>query len=134
MSFEATRLCSERHYMGSSASGRYVANPDARPGYGAQAGIAVPYHDKAHREAWAARYIKDMGVRDLVLQCELAKALLAQGEEALAERGYEPQDVLSLRRETSRQLRLIGVSPKAQAGIWREMLMRARNAGSKADR
>ena len=97
MAHEMASLCAERHYMGSSSSGRYATDRNARPSYDRllsaeeRAGLA------ACRTANRTRYVREHDVLWWVVECEDAKAELA-GIEALLERvrvalGEDPGDL-----------------------------------------
>ena len=148
MAHEIASLCAERHYMGSSASGRYATDRNLRPSYER---LLTPYeraHFSACRTANRTRYVREHDVLWWVAECEDAKAelewcagLLGRLETALAK---DPQDLaeetgpawthadlevardllqdlqaatLGRRKQASRELRLLGISPLAQAHI-----------------
>lgn len=150
---DITSLCSERHYMGSSSSGRYATDRSVRPCYERLPDPAALAQGRACRAAHHARYLRGQNVVGWVLACERAKlelehatgllADLRERIEALAEsagtedgpskgeleraeellQGHVDR-TLARRREASRQLRLIGVSPREQARIYAEACRR----------
>ena len=150
---DITSLCSERHYMGSSSSGRYATDRSVRPCYERLPDPAALAQGRAARAAHHARYLREQDVVGWVLACERAKSELERATGLLddlrrridAHAGAEAPDgasgnptkaeleqaakllqghidrTLARRREASRQLRLIGVSPQAQARVYAEV-------------
>ena len=150
---DITSLCSERHYMGSSSSGRYATDRSVRPCYERLPDPAALAQGRAARAAHHARYLREQDVVGWVLACERAKSELERATELLddlrrridAHAGAEAPGgasgnptkaeleqaakllqghidrTLARRREASRQLRLIGVSPQAQARVYAEV-------------
>lgn len=145
-------ISSERHYMGATSNGRYSTRGTRHPDY-----THVRTADEARRlracaPAWKARLYRDARVVGMVIDCADAKrevcALAEQldelrerrrracGDEAVrltaaiarVTRAYD--DALAYRRESSRQLRLVDVSPRDEAAILREA--RARLAQAQA--
>ncbi len=144
MAHEIAHLCAERHYVGSASSGRFATDRGVRPTYDRIPGAYVNARSGMTRTAWYARYLRDQDVVGWVLDHADAKAFLAQGETVMAElvrrrdAATDPEtwnaaqkaidlleprlaEALNLRREASRQLRLLGVSPKEQALLLREI-------------
>lgn len=144
MAHEIAHLCAERHYVGSASSGRFATDRGVRPTYDRIPGAYVNARSGSARTAWYARYLRGQDVVGWVLDHADAKAFLAQGEKVMAElvrrrdaattpEGWdaaqkaidllEPKlaEALALRREASRQMRLLGVSPKEQAQLLREI-------------
>jgi hypothetical protein len=150
MARHVTSLCSERHYMGSSSSGRFSTDRDRRPDYEALPDYPTLMRRKQARAALRTRYLREQDVLGHTLDHYEAKRFLAWGEaratlldsarEAAVQAGEARKAALAqaaatqlraqldeardLQREASRQLRLIGVSPKAQACILNEALRR----------
>lgn len=166
MAKDLATLCSERHYMGSSSSGRYATDRSLRPSYERLPDPAVRMRGVKARAAHHTRYLREQNVVGWVLACEQAKAELARYEKvmdglqallaALPAPDPAPADVtcavagevaaagtdraaveravaqvqarldraLARRKDASRQLRLIGISPKAQARIFAEVRQR----------
>ncbi len=154
---DITSLCSERHYMGSSSSGRYATDRSVRPCYERLPDPAALAQGRAARAAHHARYLREQDVVGWVLACERAKSELERATELLddlrrridAHAGAEAPDgasdspskaeleqaaellqghidrTLARRRDASRQLRLIGVSPQAQARVYAEVRRRS---------
>ena len=154
---DITSLCSERHYMGSSSSGRYATDRSVRPCYERLPDPAALAQGRAARAAHHARYLREQDVVGWVLACERAKSELERATELLddlrrridAHAGAETPDgasgnpskaeleqaaellqghidrTLARRRDASRQLRLIGVSPQAQARVYAEVRRRS---------
>ena len=154
---DITSLCSERHYMGSSSSGRYATDRSVRPCYERLPDPAALAQGRAARAAHHARYLREQDVVGWVLACERAKSELERATGLLddlrrridAHAGAETPDgasgnpskaeleqaaellqghidrTLARRREASRQLRLIGVSPHAQARVYAEVRRRS---------
>lgn len=154
---DITSLCSERHYMGSSSSGRYATDRSVRPCYERLPDPAALAQGRAARAAHHARYLREQNVVGWVLACERAKSELERATGLLddlrrridAHAGAETPDgasgnpskaeleqaaellqghidrTLARRREASRQLRLIGVSPQAQARVYAEVRRRS---------
>lgn len=150
---DITSLCSERHYMGSSSSGRYATDRSVRPCYERLPDPAALAQGRAARAAHHARYLREQDVVGWVLACERAKSELERatgllddlrrridahaGAEAPGGASGDPSKAeleqaaellqghidrtLARRREASRQLRLIGVSPQAQARVYAEV-------------
>ena len=148
MAHEIASLCAERHYMGSSASGRYATDRNLLPSYERLLTAQERAHFTACRTANRTRYVREHDVLWWVVECEDAKAelewcagLLGRIEPALAE---DPQDLaeeteaawthadleaarellqdlqaatLARRKQASHELRMLGVSPLAQARI-----------------
>lgn len=184
MAKDLATLCSERHYMGSSSSGRYATDRSLRPSYERLPDPAVRMRGVKTRAAHHTRYLREQNVVGWVLACEQAKAELARCEKvmnnlqallatlpapdpttaggacAAAEGTAVPQDTaaepparsadgtdraaveravaqvrarldraLTRRKDASRQLRLIGISPKAQARIFAEVKQRSATVG-----
>lgn len=144
-------LCAERHYMGSAAAGRYTTDRGVGPSYERPPAPEMLAHGRACSHARLARYVREQDVLWWVADCQDAKDELAWGEEraelleaaraqaetpadvarldeALAELRARMDEALNRKREASRQLRLIGVSPKAQARLAAELRERARTA------
>lgn len=142
MARTVTPLCPERHYLGSSASGRFSTDRSVRPCY-----VHLPTPEElarfaGMRTANRTRYLREQDALGWVLACEAARrtAERLQGQlDALREYGGDEAQAAELdarleravarRREASRQLRLMGVSPKAQARIFEEVRRRVRAAG-----
>lgn len=154
---DITSLCSERHYMGSSSSGRYATDRSVRPCYERLPDPAALAQGRAARAAHHARYLREQDVVGWVLACERAKSELERatgllddlrrridahaGAEAPGGASGNPSKAeleqaaellqghidrtLARRREASRQLRLIGVSPQAQARVYAEVRRRS---------
>lgn len=154
---DITSLCSERHYMGSSSSGRYATDRSVRPCYERLPDPAALAQGRAARAAHHARYLREQDVVGWVLACERAKSELERATELLddlrrridAHAGADAPGgasgspskaeleqaaellqghidrTLARRREASRQLRLIGVSPQAQARVYAEVRRRS---------
>lgn len=164
---DITSLCSERHYMGSSSSGRYATDRSVRPCYERLPDPAALAQGRAARAAHHARYLREQDVVGWVLACERAKSELERatgllddlrrrivaragddipagaraGAEAPGGASGDPSKAeleqaaellqghidrtLARRREASRQLRLIGVSPQAQARVYAEVRRRS---------
>ena len=154
---DITSLCSERHYMGSSSSGRYATDRSVRPCYERLPDPAALAQGRAARAAHHARYLREQDVVGWVLACERAKSELERatgllddlrrridahaGAEAPGGASGNPTKAeleqaakllqghidrtLARRREASRQLRLIGVSPQAQARVYAEVRRRS---------
>lgn len=154
---DITSLCSERHYMGSSSSGRYATDRSVRPCYERLPDPAALAQGRAARAAHHARYLREQDVVGWVLACERAKSELERatgllddlrrridahaGAEAPGGASGNPSKAeleqaaellqghidrtLARRRDASRQLRLIGVSPQAQARVYAEVRRRS---------
>lgn len=154
---DITSLCSERHYMGSSSSGRYATDRSVRPCYERLPDPAALAQGRAARAAHHARYLREQDVVGWVLACERAKSELERATELLDDLrrridAHAGADIpagasgnpskaeleqaaellqghidrtLARRREASRQLRLIGVSPQAQARVYAEVRRRS---------
>ena len=73
---DITSLCSERHYMGSSSSGRYATDRSVRPCYERLPDPAALAQGRAARAAHHARYLREQDVVGWVLACERAKSEL----------------------------------------------------------
>lgn len=133
-----TNLSSERHYMGSAASGRYSTDRDRRPDYNRLPDAATVARRAASRPAWLTRYLRGQNVVTLVLECQRAKAVerMAATELAAARKRNEGggrtgkaaarsltaarqtyERARDSRRSLSRQLRLLGISPLAESQI-----------------
>jgi|GEM_PF-2830408 len=156
MGRDISSLCAERHYMGSSSSGRYATDRNVRPSYDRLPTPQELERALACRIANRTRYVREYDALWWVAECEDAKAELAAGAglldrlrvaldedpadladetgpawthadfEAAAELLEERQAATLLRRkQASRELRLLGVSPKAQARIAAELRLRA---------
>lgn len=144
MAHEIAHLCAERHYVGSASSGRFATDRGVRPTYDRIPGAYANARSGIEKTAWYARYLRDQDVVGWVLDHADAKAFLDQGEKIMAELArrreaaatpeawnaaqkaidlLEPRlaEALALRKEASRQLRLLGVSPKEQAQLLREI-------------
>lgn len=154
---DITSLCSERHYMGSSSSGRYATDRSVRPCYERLPDPAALAQGRAARAAHHARYLREQDVVGWVLACERAKSELERATELLDDLrrridAHAGADIpagasdspskaeleqaaellqghidrtLARRRDASRQLRLIGVSPQAQARVYAEVRRRS---------
>lgn len=143
MAHEIAHLCSERHYVGSSSSGRFATNRNARPAYDCIPGAYAFARSGATKTAWYARYLREQGAIGWVLDHADATSFLERGQQALdsltkrrdAASDTESHDAAqksidllearmaeatAVRKEASRQLRLLGVSPKEQAQILAE--------------
>ena len=173
-------LCAERHYMGSSSSGRYATDRGIAPSYDRLPDPELLARGTTCARARLTRYVREQDVLWWVAECQDAKDDLARDQELLARieraasglatgelaRGHaqngagptvgavgavdgEKTDgaardqleqrltaaadalrahmdqALRRRQEASRQLRLIGISPKAQARIVDELRRRA---------
>lgn len=144
MAHEIAHLCAERHYVGSASSGRFATDRGVRPAYDRIPGAYANARSGIEKTAWYARYLRDQDAVGWVLDHADAKAFLDKGEKVMAELArrrataatpevwhaaqkaidlLEPRlaEALALRKEASRQLRLLGVSPKEQAQILREI-------------
>lgn len=150
MARNVAALCAERHFMGSSSSGRYATDRSRRPDYELLPDEETLAQWAACQFANRARYLREQDAAGLVAACEAARAELdvateklarlraAQGQLNLAE---EPElyarlqeaalwleahvgQTLARRRELSGQLRALGISPKEQAAIWRALQQR----------
>lgn len=142
-------LSSERHYMGSFTSGAYATNRDLRPDYDTRPSEETRARWQANELANRTRYLREQDVLGLVIDCHEAKEELAlidaklsglqetagqkdalQGDEAASVREaitlLEARHVeaLAVRRALSSQLRSLGISPKEEAEIWRELTRR----------
>lgn len=148
MAHEIAHLCAERHYVGSASSGRFATDRGVRPTYDRVPGAYVHARMGAVKTAWYAKYLRNQDVLGWVLDHADAKAFLAQAEDVMAELVrrrdaakspeawnaaqkaidlLEPQlsEALSIKQEASRQLRLLGVSPKDQARLLHEIRLRS---------
>ena len=148
MAHEIAHLCAERQYVGSASSGRFATDRGVRPTYDRVPGAYVHARMGVVKTAWYAKYLRDQDVLGWVLDHADAKAFLAQGENVMAELVrrrdaaksseawnaaqkaidlLEPQlsEALSIKQEASRQLRLLGVSPKDQARLLHEIRLRS---------
>ncbi len=148
MAHEIAHLCAERHYVGSASSGRFATDRGVRPTYDRVPGTYVHARMGVVKTAWYAKYLRDQDVLGWVLDHADAKAFLAQAEDVMAELVrrrdaakspeawnaaqkaidlLEPQlsEALSIKQEASRQLRLLGVSPKDQARLLHEIRLRS---------
>lgn len=163
MARTVTPLCPERHYLGSSASGRFSTDRSVRPCY-----VHLPTPEElarfaGMRTANRTRYLREQDALGWVLACEAARRtaerLQAQLDALPSDAGAsanaaceaavpsEPglagdpktrelarlqarlEQAVARRKEASRQLRLMGVSPKAQARIFEEVRRRVRAIG-----
>lgn len=136
--------------MGSSASGRYATDrsditPFWHPPY-----PEVVEHLRACRTASRTRFYRNADVVWWVADCEQAKADILDCDRALEQLGFYLENserpdraraaevrrtlerrrevLVDRRREASRQLRLIGISPQEQALIRDELLARSAKA------
>lgn len=159
MARDISSLCAERHYMGSSSSGRYATDRNLRPSYER---LPLPQdlaHGAACRTANRTRYVRKHDVLWWVAECEDAKSELKRDADLLERLSValqeDPADIAELaapawthqdletaaalledrraaalarRKQASRELRLLGVSPKAQARIAAELRRRAQEA------
>ena len=148
MAHEIAHLCAERHFVGSASSGRFSTDRGVRPSYDRIPGAYAQARSGTEKTAWYARYLRDQGVLGWVLDHADAKAFLERGEavraelvrrreaagtaeawdlaqQALDQLEVQLAEALAVRREASRQLRLLGVSPKEQAQILAELGRRA---------
>ena len=131
-------LSSERHYMGSFTSGAYATNRDLRPDYDTRPSEETRARWQANELANRTRYLREQDVLGLVIDCHEAKEELAlidaklsglqetagqkdalQGNEAASVR-----EAIAVRQALSSQLRSLGISPKEEAEIWRELTRR----------
>lgn len=145
-------LCSERHYMGSAASGRFATErPNTPPRYDRRPDAKQRFQNLVCRKAYQARYLREQNAVQLCLTCheakeqiragqlrqELLEAALAQAgavgdaqrvsqlEEARTQLAEFLDDTLQRRRRASQQLRALGVSPRQEAAIVAEARKRA---------
>lgn len=144
MAHEIAHLCSERHYVGSASSGRFSTDRDIRPSYDRIPGAYAHARAGLVKTAWYAKYLRDHDVVGWVLDHADAKLFLERGEVALQQLRAEQAlasdaaswndlqkqideleqrlaETLALRKEASRQLRLLGISPKEQARLLAEI-------------
>lgn len=123
-----THLSAERHYMGSASSGRYRTDPNRRPDYNRLPDAETLERRAAAQPAWKTRYLREQHVAALVLDCQDAREIVDEAVCALQEAtpGQVPlaqaylKAATDRRRELSRNLRLLGISPLEQAAILRE--------------
>lgn len=156
MAHEVSSLCAERHYMGSSSSGRYATDRNVRPSYDRLPTAEQLAHFAACKTANQTRYLRKHDALWWVAECEDAKTELEYGtgllERLNAALNEDPADLaeetsgawthedlqaavelleerlaatLIHRKRASRELRLLGVSPLAQAGIAAKLRDRA---------
>lgn len=154
MAHSTAPLCSERHYTGAAASGRFATDRSVRPELGQAPDEETLRLWEARRPANMARYLRSQDAVGLVMDCQDARLelaglyeRLARVHEALActDVSEEPElfgqlqeaarrlderagAVLSERRALSGQLRALGISPKEQAQIWIEVERRSERA------
>ena len=97
MAHEIAALCAERHYMGSSASGRYATDRNMHPSYERLLTLQERAHFTACRTANRTRYVREHDVLWWVVECEDAKAELARCTGLLERLGTalaeDPQDL-----------------------------------------
>lgn len=145
-------LCSERHYMGSAASGRFATErPSTPPRHDRRPDAEQRLQNLVCRKAYQARYLREQNAVQLCLTCHEAKEQIRAGqlrqellESALAQAGAVGDarrvsqleeartqlaefldDTLQRRRRASQQLRALGVSPRQEAAIVAEARKRA---------
>ena len=148
-------LCSERHYMGSAASGRFATErPNTPPRYDHRPDAEQRLQNLVCRKAYQTRYLREQNVARLCVTCHEAKEKLREGQrwqELLAEAIGQARavgnaeytckleatqaeltefldDTLQRRRRASQQLRALGISPRQEAAIVREAYRRAEEA------
>ena len=146
-------LSSERHYMGSFTSGAYATNRDQRPDYDTRPSEETRARWQANELANRTRYLREQDVLGLVIDCHEAKEELAlidsklsslqeavKQSEALQGSAETPvreaitllearhAEALAARQALSSQLRSLGISPKEEAEIWRELTRREAEA------
>ena len=144
MAHEIAHLCAERHYVGSASSGRFATDRGIRPSYDRIPGAYAHARAGLAKTAWYAKYLRDQDVVGWVLDHADAKLFIERGEALLEQLRSEQAlacdpaswntaqthidqlearlaEALCMRKEASRQLRLLGVSPKEQAQILAEI-------------
>lgn len=149
MAADSANLCTERHYMGSSSSGRYSTDRSEPPRYWHPPYPETVAQAKAARTAWMTRFLRKADVVwwvtdhaqacEDIAECDAAiETLAARIDSPAPDEAESPQMLatymglvackremlLDRKREASRQLRLIGISPKEQALILRELRRR----------
>lgn len=149
-------LSSERHYMGSFTSGAYATNRDLRPDYDTRPSEETRARWQANELANRTRYLREQDVLGLVIDCHEAKEELAlidaklSGLQETAGQKDAPQgseaasvleaitllearhvEALAVRQALSSQLRSLGISPKEEAEIWRELTRREAEEASR---
>ncbi len=148
-------LCSERHYMGSAASGRFATErPNTPPRHDHRPNAEQRLQNLVCRKAYHTRYLREQNAAQLCLTCHEAKELLRAGqrrqellegalaqaqaegdtqrasqlEEARAQLAEFLDDTLQRRRRASQQLRALGISPQQEAAVVAEASRRAAEA------
>lgn len=147
MAHEIAHLCAERHYVGSASSGRFSTDRGVAPSYDRIPGAYAHARAGIVKTAWYARYLRNQDVVGWVLDHADAKAFIERAQVALEHLHAQQElagnaaawndiqkridlleqrsaEALCMRKEASRQLRLLGVSPKDQARILAEIEQR----------